>query len=36
MSEVFRHGDNVNVDVSKTSDNSLLHSPRNQSAESTK
>ena len=27
MSEVFRHGDNVNVNVAKTFDNSSLHSP---------
>jgi len=27
MSEVFRNGDYVNVDVKKTGDNSSLHSP---------
>ena len=27
MSEVFRHGEHVNVDVAKTGDNSSLHSP---------
>ena len=27
MTEVFRHGDYVNVDFAKTSDNWLLHSP---------
>jgi len=27
MSEVFRHGDNINVDVAKTGGDSPLHSP---------